>query len=187
MSTPDQTPVEHAGHWVDANIWFHLGLNKTEAAALKAAAKRLLPAQHRTSARAAYWLLRAALAHFDQLYGLLSNDLRYAEAEGLSFDRYLESLAARALGSAPKCERDGRSRYSCRIEVEVGGHWRPYFEAVRAGGLVPMREEGKWHMPRRAVSVLRRVQAQFPQHRCRIHNDGVCHFQENLLNEGRQP
>lgn len=193
MSERAKIPVEHAGHWVDANIWFHLGLNKSEAAALKVAAERLLPpGRYRTSARAAHWLLRAALAHFNNMHLMIDRCVHYANAEGLDIDKYLASLACQSLDIAPKCERDGRTICSCRIEVEVAGQWRPYFEACRETGVRPLQDEGAcfsegaWMTARRAVSVLRRVQAQFPQHECRIHNDGVDHDSKELR-EGRQP
>ena len=180
MKTITGEKIESAGHIVDGNIWFKLGLNKSEAAALKAAEKRLLPAgPHRSSARAAHWLLRAALAHFNQVHQMLDHSIRYAKAEGLRIEDHLSQLACRSLGIERKCERDGRSMFSCRIEVEVGDHWLPYLDACLACGKEPLPEEGEWLFPRRAASGLRRVRVQFPQHACRIHNSGECHFKDN--------
>ena len=172
--------IESAGHIVDGNIWFKLGLNKSEGAALKAAALRLLPAgPHRSSAQAAHWLLRAALAHFNQVHQMLDHSIRYAKAEGLNITDHLSQLACRSLNVERKCERDGRSMFSCRIEVEVGEHWLPYLDACLACGKEPLPEEGAWLFPRRAASGLRRVRVQFPQHECRIHNSGECHLKDN--------
>ncbi len=189
MSTLPKEKIEYAGHQVDGNIWFKLGLNKSEAAALKAAAERLLPAgPHRTSGEAAHWLLRAALAHFQHVHQMLDHSVRYAKAEGLFIDKHLSQLACRSLGIEQKCERDGRSIFSCRIEVQVAGRWLPYLEACRACGVEPLRKEGEWLFPRRAVSALRRVRAQLPQHACRIHNSGECHLEDNeALRKTRQP
>jgi hypothetical protein len=84
--------IEHSGHWIEGNIWFHLGLSKTEAAMLKAVSGNLCT-KKLTSAYAARILLQAALAHFDVIKPLIIRDSIYSVAEGFNgADKYLQGV-----------------------------------------------------------------------------------------------
>ena len=86
---------EHACHNIRANIWFKLGMSKTEAAMLKTVSRRLFNGKA-TSAAAARALLQAALAHFDVLRPLIHRNAGYQIDEGfLTMDCYLEGVIAR--------------------------------------------------------------------------------------------
>lgn len=85
--------MESSSHWIEGNIWFKLGLSKTEARMLKAVAARILTKPH--SGYTARLLLQSALAHYDVIEPLIFNDARYSEKEGfLNGDSYLKGLIA---------------------------------------------------------------------------------------------
>jgi hypothetical protein len=86
---------DYDGHIVKANIWFKLGLSKTESSMLKTVASEIFTKERR-SAAAARALLQAALAHFDILKPLIYADARYKQDEGFRLmDDYLEGVIAR--------------------------------------------------------------------------------------------
>jgi hypothetical protein len=86
---------EYAGHIIRANIWFKLGLSKTEASMLKTIAGTLFTKKVR-SVVAARTLLQAALTHYDVLEPLIFQDARYRDDEGFTMlDCYLDGLITR--------------------------------------------------------------------------------------------
>ena len=88
----------YAGHWVEANTWFRLGFSRVEARALKALAGNIEGSKaQRTSARAAWMVLRTALAHYDVIERLVQADGRYVELEGLSLGKFHEAQIVRLL------------------------------------------------------------------------------------------
>jgi hypothetical protein len=90
----EKAKMEHSGHWIEGNIWFNLGLSKTEAKMLKAVATRIFDGKV-TSALTARALLQAALAHYDVLEPLILQDAAYAHDEGfLSLDCYRSKVIA---------------------------------------------------------------------------------------------
>lgn len=89
--------IESAGHWIEGNVWFKLGLSKTEAKMLKAIAGELFT-KNTTSAEVARVLLQAALAHYDVLKPLVRRDAAYSKAEGfLILDDYFKGGIARQI------------------------------------------------------------------------------------------
>lgn len=63
--------TEYSGCMIHGNQWFKIGLSRSQAARLKQAAKALLRPEHRSSSRAAWYLLNAALDHLDIMEMLL--------------------------------------------------------------------------------------------------------------------
>jgi hypothetical protein len=89
--------MEYSGHWIEGNIWFKLGLSKTEAKMLKAVAGKIF-CKKAKSANVARVLLQGALAHFDKLAPLLIQDSDYAFQEGfVTTDCYVKSLVEQQL------------------------------------------------------------------------------------------
>ena len=85
---------EYAGDWLRGNIWFSVGLAKTEAAMLKAIGRRIFRGRV-SSACVARLLLLHALAHYDKLEPLILQDATYSESEGFCItDDYLHGVIA---------------------------------------------------------------------------------------------
>jgi hypothetical protein len=100
--------MEYSGHFVESNIWFRLGLSKTEARMLKVIAVKKLTSKA-TSAEAARFLLQGALAHFDVLDPLFKQDATYMEDEGFScHDHYLKAVIGRQLVNISNLKGDNK-------------------------------------------------------------------------------
>lgn len=86
--------IESDGHRIEGNIWFKLGLSKTESRMLKAVAGDICT-KNTKSAAIVRILLQAALAHYDVLKPLILFDSDYSNNEGfLSLDCYLKGVIA---------------------------------------------------------------------------------------------
>ena len=82
------------GHWIEGNIWFNLGLSKTEAMMLKAIAGDIFTKSAK-SAAVARVLLQAALAHYDVMKPLIQRNAAYSADEGFfMMDCYLKGVIA---------------------------------------------------------------------------------------------
>jgi hypothetical protein len=69
--------MTHAGCHVQACVWIKLGLSQSQAKRLRAvAAQMIVDTKDRTSARAAWYLLNAALEHLPELYALMAKDAK---------------------------------------------------------------------------------------------------------------
>jgi len=97
-----------SGHWVESNIWFNIGVSKTEAAMVKSIAARLRQMNPRppvanpiqmllckkTSADSLRMLLQTALAHFDVVEPLMIQDMNHARQEGFRMDDFWRDIIA---------------------------------------------------------------------------------------------
>ena len=89
-----QVNMEYAGDWIQGNIWFNIGLTKTEAPMLKTIGRRLFNKPVK-SALVLRMLLLTALAHYDKLEPMMISDAAYAQAEGfLTEDHFLHGIIA---------------------------------------------------------------------------------------------
>lgn len=82
---------ESAGDWIFGNIWFKIGLSKTDAAILKTIGSKIFAGKV-NSAVVARRLLITALAHFDKINPLMLQDAKYAALEDFRQDVYLRGL-----------------------------------------------------------------------------------------------
>lgn len=76
----DELGLESPSHKYHRNYWFKIGLSQVEAMALKRVAQRLLKPKCQRSNDAAWWLLRAALAHYDLLEPVIFDDWNCEDA-----------------------------------------------------------------------------------------------------------
>lgn len=92
------------GHWVEGNIWFKIGLSKTESEMVKTIAGRIWDKRCNPfggtstkppSGATLRALLQTCLAHYDVFEPLLIQDVNYSQAEGFSVpDLYLKGVIA---------------------------------------------------------------------------------------------
>jgi hypothetical protein len=91
-----QIKAKCSGHAIESNIWFRLGLSKTEASMLKAIAfDGNIFVSNAPSAFIARALLQAALAHFNVLKPLIIQNITNRTEEGFStMDGYIKGVIA---------------------------------------------------------------------------------------------
>lgn len=65
---------DYSGCMIEGNTWIKVGLSKSQAARLRRAAKELLRPEFRTSGRAAWYLLNAAIVHLPVLVALIHKE-----------------------------------------------------------------------------------------------------------------
>jgi hypothetical protein len=91
--------IEYAGHLLETNICYRLGLSKTEAGMLKAIYGDIF-LEKTTLSKVARVLLQAALAHYDVLKPLMLRDQAYSVNEGfLLRDSYLQGVIAQKIAN----------------------------------------------------------------------------------------
>ncbi len=106
-ATKPPVQPEGASHWLERNHYFTLGLSPVERAALEKCSRLFYPKRKdRSSARTAWVLLRAALAHFEALGPLICDDANLSrKSPGVApafcdyaSTPYLQGLIARNFG-----------------------------------------------------------------------------------------
>jgi hypothetical protein len=95
--------MEYDGDLIQCNIWFKIGLTKTEAPMLKTIGRRIF-GMTVSSAAVLRTLLLSALAHYDKLEPLMFADGYYKRNEGfLTHSEYLHGvIASQQANIAPK-------------------------------------------------------------------------------------
>jgi hypothetical protein len=103
-----QIKAKYAGHTIESNIWFKIGLSKTEVSMLKAVAVHGgMFVGNAPSAFIARALLQAALAHFNVLKPLIIQNIANRNDDGfLTMDSYLKGVIAHQC--AKLCTRAAR-------------------------------------------------------------------------------
>lgn len=66
--------ADYSGCTIHGNTWIKIGLSKSQAARLRRAAKELLRPEYRSSGRAAWYLLNAAIVHLPVLAALIQKE-----------------------------------------------------------------------------------------------------------------
>ena len=100
--------MEYSGHWIEGNIWFNIGVSKTEARMLKAIKDQILlkPGTQNSSAKTMRILLQTCMAHYDVLEPLMFQDVNYSDKEGfLLTDDYLKGLIAQQHARIAPCPK----------------------------------------------------------------------------------